>query len=192
MSAPAASRPRRAWANGVWGVLLFAATESALFGTLIAAYFYLRLRAVDWPPQGIEAPSAVLPLALTGALVLTTLPLLLAARAAAAGRRWPAWWLVAAALVVQAGYLAWQIVLYTDDLSKFSPQDTAYGSVYFTLLGVHHAHVALGLLLSLWVLARLLSGLTDYRVVTVRVVAIYWAFVNAIAVLVVATQVSPS
>jgi hypothetical protein len=37
---------------------------------------------------------------------------------------------------------------------------------------------------------RLAMGLNEYRVATVRVVAIYWVLVNAVAVLVTATQVS--
>jgi heme/copper-type cytochrome/quinol oxidase subunit 3 len=186
---PAASRPRSP-SSGILGVLVFAATEATLFGTLIATYVYLRLNADRWPPQGVEAPAVALPVALTAALVLTTAPVLLAAVAAARGRRGAAWLLVLGATVVQAGYLAWQIVLYFDDLSKFAPDETTYGSIYFTLLGTHHIHVAIGLLLDVWVLMRLAAGLTSYRVTTVRVVAVYWVLVNAVAVLVTATQVS--
>jgi cytochrome c oxidase subunit 3 len=183
---------RRTLSNGMWAMLLLAATEGALFGTLLATYFYLRFESPQWPPVGIEAPSVALPLALTGVLVLSTGPMLLAARAARRGRAGAAWLLIALALLVQGGYLAWQIVLYAQDVRELSPDATAYGSIYLTLLGVHHAHVAVGILLGLWLLARLVSGLTDYRVVAVRVVALYWAFVSLVAVLVVATQVSPS
>jgi cytochrome c oxidase subunit III len=185
-------RNRRTVANGVWGMLLFAATEAGLFGTLLGSYFYLRFSSAQWPPPGIAAPSVALPLALTAVLVLTTAPVVLAAMAARGGSAGTAWLLVALAVLVQGGYLAWQIVLYADDLGRFSPDDTAYGSIYFTLLAAHHAHVALGLLLELWVLARLAGGLTHYRVVTLQAVALYWIFVNAMAVLVVAAQVSPS
>jgi heme/copper-type cytochrome/quinol oxidase subunit 3 len=188
----AVARARRATPSGVWGMLLFAATEGTLFGTLLATYFYLRFRSPQWPPPGIEAPSVALPLALTAALVATTVPILLSVPAARRGRRGLTAALVALAMVVQGGYLAWQIVLYTDDLAKFTPDDSAYGSIYFTLLGAHHAHVAFGLLLDLWVLVRLASGLTNYRLLTVQAVALYWAFVNAVAILVVAAQVSPS
>src|SRR5207237_4592347 len=96
------------------------------------------------------------------------------------------------AFAVQTGYLAAQIVLFSDDLHKFSPKATAYGSIYFTLLGAHHAHVLIGLLLDLWILGRLAGGLTNYRLVTVRVVAFYWYFVSALGIAVVLTQVSPS
>jgi hypothetical protein len=41
-------------------------------------------------------------------------------------------------------------------------------------------------------LARLASGLTNYRVVGVRVIALYWYLVSAAGVFVVLTQLSPS
>jgi heme/copper-type cytochrome/quinol oxidase subunit 3 len=186
------SAARRTLPNGLWGMALLVTTETALFGTLIGTYFYLRFSAPQWPPDGIAAPSAVLPLALAGALVLTTVPVLAAARAARHSRAGAAVALLTLALVVQAGYLAWQIVLFVDDAGAVEPKATAYGSVYDTLLFVHHAHVALGLLLSLWLIARLVRGVTRYRVVTAEVVALYWVFVAVVGIFVTATVVSPS
>jgi heme/copper-type cytochrome/quinol oxidase subunit 3 len=186
------ARRRRALPSGVWGIALLVATEAALFGTVLASYFYLRFEVTHWPPAGIDPPAVALPLARTGALLLTTAPVLLAAGAARRGAARPAArWLVLA-LLVQAGYLAVQVLLFKHDLGEFSPRATAYGSIYFTLLGLHHLHVAVGMLLELGLLAKLLGGLTNYRVVGARVVAIYWCFVNCMAVLVVLTQLSPS
>jgi heme/copper-type cytochrome/quinol oxidase subunit 3 len=182
----------RALPNGLWGVAVLVATEAALFGSLLATYFYLRFQATTWPPPGIQPPEVALPLGLTAALVASTVPMFLAARAASDGRTRAAWVALAVAVAVQCGYLATQIVLFADDLDKVSPKDTAYGSIYLTLLAVHHAHVLLGILMVGWLLARLLWGLTRYRVVAVRVVALYWYFVAAVGVLVVLTQVSPS
>ena len=192
VAASYAARRRKALPNGWWGALLLLATESALFGSLLATYYFLRFQAVDWPPAGIEDPKVALPLALTAALVATSAPMFFAARSARAGRTRAAWIALLLAVAVQCGYLAVQIILFQDDLNKFSPSDTAYGSIYFTLLAAHHAHVLLGILLVLWLLVRLLWGLTNYRVIAVRVVALYWYFVNALAILVVLTQVSPS
>lgn len=186
------ARLRRAQPNGWWGMGLLICTEATLFGTMIATYFYLRFQVVSWPPPGIEPPSIPLPAALTGALVLTSIPMILGVRAARAGRARAAIAPIALATVVQAGYLAVQIVLYLDDLSKFSPKDTAYGSIYFTLLLTHHIHVLIGILLNLYVMFRLLRGLNGYRLVGVRAIALYWHFVNVAAVAVVLTQLSPS
>jgi cytochrome c oxidase subunit 3/cytochrome c oxidase subunit I+III len=185
-------RHRRALTSGLWGTLLFIATEATLFGTLIASYFYLRFQTDHWPPAGIDPPKVTLPLVLTGVLVLATVPMFLASARAKAGRPAPAILLILVAFLVQVGYLAAQIVLFSDDLHKFSPHDTSYGSIYYTLLGAHHLHVLIGLLLDLWVMVRLLGGMTNYRLVAVRVVAFYWYFVSALGVAVVLTQLSPS
>jgi len=177
---------------GTWGVILLVATEAAFFGTLIASYLYLRLKVSQWPPAGVEPPDLTAPLILTGVLVATTLPILLAVRAARVGRVRPAWLLLLGAMLVQAAYLGVQIHLFGSDLDKFQPTDNAYGSVYFTMLFAHHVHVLVGILMIGWLLARLIGGLTNYRLVAVQVVAIYWYFVNAVAVAITLTQVSPS
>ena len=40
-----------------------------------------------------------------------------------------------------------QIHLYVDDLGDFKPQQHAYGSIYYVLVGADHVHVAIGLLI---------------------------------------------
>lgn len=189
---PQSIAARRSRPSGWWGVALLVASEATLFGTLITSYFYLRFTNANWPPPGVKAPSVALPLAITGALLATSIPMALAARRA---RDWQvakvrAW--VVLALLVQAGYLAVQIVLFRHDLNDFSPTQTAYGSIYFTLLAVHHAHVAIGLALDLGLLALLTRGLTRYRVTGVQGIALYWHFVNVLGVCVTLTQLSPS
>src|ERR671930_2373052 len=74
VAASYAARQRRSLPLGWWGVALLVATETAFFGTLIASYFYLRFRASQWPPPGIEPPDVTAPLILTGALVATSVP----------------------------------------------------------------------------------------------------------------------
>jgi heme/copper-type cytochrome/quinol oxidase subunit 3 len=187
------SRQRVAQPNGWWGMALFLCAEVTLFGTLMATYFYLDFDAHSWPPAGIKAPSVVLPLVGTGVLVAMTIPIFLAARAAQAGRRREVIFLLAFATVVQCCYLALQVLLFRHDLNSFTPQQTAYGSIYFTLLAAHHAHVLLGILLNLMVLWFVsFRGLTNYWLIGVRGVALYWYVVNALAILVVLTQLSPS
>lgn len=192
-SAAAVALARQAKPNGWWGMALFLCAEATLFGILIATYFYLDFNVRSWPPPGIEPPSVVVPFIATGVLITTTIPLWLAVRASRAAQRWQVVWLIAAAAVVQCCYLATQIVLFRDDLLKFSPKDTAYGSIYFTLLAAHHAHVLIGILLELVVIWKLTTrGLTNYWLIAVRAVALYWYVVNALAIFVVFTQLSPS
>jgi heme/copper-type cytochrome/quinol oxidase subunit 3 len=194
-TAPAAAEvegARRTLPRGVWGIALLIATEFTLFASLIATYFYLRFRTDVWPPDGIPDPSVAFPLVLTGLLVISTVPMAAAVRAARAARRRAAWGLVAVAAAIQGTYLGLQIHLFADDYHKFGPGDDAYGSIYFTLLGVHHAHVAAGLVLDAWLLGVLAFGLTNYRLLALRVASYYWYFVAAIGVAVVFTQIYPS
>ena len=185
-------RQRRTQPNGWWAMALLIATEATLFGSLIASYFYLRFQAPAWPPPGVPSPSVALPLVLTGILVATAVPMYAAARAAGAANVRAAWWLVALATAVQAAYLGLQLHLFLSDLNDFSPSANAYGSIYFTLVGVHHAHVALGLALDAWILWKLGRGLTNYRLVGLRVIAFYWYFVALVGIAVVLTQLYPS
>jgi heme/copper-type cytochrome/quinol oxidase subunit 3 len=179
--------------NGVWAVALVIATEGAFLGCLIAAYLYLATRVPEWPPPGMPEPRVLVPALLTALLVLTT-PLVFGASVfARRGGAHAAWLLVFVASLLQAAYLAAQIYFFQDDLSEFSPTGSAYGSAYFTLLGAHHAHVAVGLLLDVWLLLRLLGGrMTPYRATAVRIAGWYWVFVAGIGVLVTLTVVSPS
>jgi cytochrome c oxidase subunit III len=188
----AAERTTRSWPVGMWGMALLLATESAFFGLLIASYFYLRFDTVPWPPSGVSEPALALPLFMLGVLVATSVPMWLASSAAQAGRRGVTISALAVALLMQAAYLATEVLLFRSDLQEMSPRDSAYGSAYFTLLAAHHAHVAVGLLLTLFVLARVARGMTPYRVTGVRVVALYWYVVNALAVVVTLTVLSPS
>jgi heme/copper-type cytochrome/quinol oxidase subunit 3 len=185
-------RRRRSAPRGVWGMALVIATEFTLFASLIASYFYLRFQVSTWPPAGIEAPSVTLPTVFTAVLVTSCLPIYGAVRMARASRRPAAWGLIAVAFAVQAAYLGLQLWLFVDDLNTFSPTGTAYGSIYFALLGIHHVHVAVGLLLDLWLLGVLAFRLTNYRLLALRVIAMYWYFVASVAVFVLLTQLYPS
>jgi heme/copper-type cytochrome/quinol oxidase subunit 3 len=77
------------------------------------------------------------------------------------------------------------------DLDHYSPRTSAYASIYYTLSGAADAHVAVGLLIDLWLLARIASRLTPYRLIGLRVATLYWSVVSVLAVVVFLTQVSP-
>jgi heme/copper-type cytochrome/quinol oxidase subunit 3 len=171
---------------------VFIATEATLFGVLVATYAYLRFRAVHWPPPGTPKPEVVLPLVLAGILALTVVSMHLASRAASLGLARRAQAFVLAALLVQSAYFGIQVHQMSSDLDKFTPQQNAYGSIYYTLLGAEHTHVAVGLLLSLWLLLRLTTGVTRYRRVAARAIAFYWYAVAVISVVVALVVTSPA
>jgi len=169
---------------------LFVATEATLFGLIFGSYFYIRFQHAQWPPPGFPKPETVVPLVLALVLAATSLPLALSWRAARAGRVRRACWLLAIPVVVQLGYFAMQMRLFEDDLQKFGPSQEAYGSIYYLMLGAHHFHVLLGILLEAFLLARLLQGLTRYRLNGLESTVLYWYVVNALGLLVVAVELS--
>lgn len=193
-STPAAVARRRAsQPNGIWGMALFLASEITIFGTMISTYFYLDFQAHRWPPAGIKPPGTLWPSVATGWLVLATVPMWFASRSARAGSKTATVSSIAVGMAMQAGYLAAQVLLFRHDLLDFSPQRSAYGSIYFTLLATHHAHVALGLALDLALISFvLLRGLTNYWLVGVRGLAMFWYVVTFLAVPVLLTQLTPS
>jgi cytochrome c oxidase subunit III len=187
---PSTRAPRVARPNGWWGTAIFVATEATLFGTLFGTYYYLRFDSPRWPPAGIAPPELTVPLVLALVLAATAAPMALALEASRAGRLATARRFLLGALLVQAGVFAMQESLFQDDLAKFSPQSNAYGSIYFTLLGAHQAHVAVGLLLDVWLLAKLARGLTRYRLVGQQSITLYWYFIAVLSLLVVGAQLS--
>jgi heme/copper-type cytochrome/quinol oxidase subunit 3 len=173
-----------------WGMVILVASESTLFGCFIGTYYYLRFRSATWPPGGIPEPKLVVPLVLLAVLVSTTVPMRLAANAAATGRLAATRLFVALALVVQSGYFAYEVHDFADELGRFDITRNAYSSIYYTLLGADHAHVALGILFNLWLLGKLARGFTRYRVRAVQAIAFYWYAVNVLTIVVIGTLLS--
>jgi heme/copper-type cytochrome/quinol oxidase subunit 3 len=175
---------------GWWGMLMVIASEFTILAAMIGTYWYLRLRAPHWPPPGIPEPRVVVPMVLAGVLLLTSVPLRLAARAVRAGRLVATRLLILLALVVQAGYFSYEVVDYGDQIRKANITRDAYTSIYYTLLGADHAHVFVGMLLSVWLLLKLARGLTMYRLNATVAITWYWHFVNVLTVVIIGTLTS--
>ncbi len=182
---------RRPMARGWLGMALFAAAEATVVGSIIGSYVYLRINTHSWPPRGTPLPTLLDPIVLTVLLLVTIVPLRVARRAAQEGRRSESFLLLAVATATQAVYLGVQLHLFIASLDRFTPQTSAYASIYYVLLGAAHAHVAVGLLIDLWLLARLARRLTPYRVVALEAATLYWQVVAGITIAVVVTELSP-
>ncbi|HZS24275.1 MAG TPA: cbb3-type cytochrome c oxidase subunit I [Gaiellaceae bacterium] len=184
--------PRAGMAAAWWGMAMLIAAEATLFAIMVGTYFYLRFKNLAWPPHGIPQPKVVVSLILLGVLLTSVIPVRLAFAALRDGFVGRARALLVAALVLQAGYFAMEVSNYQDDLHHFTPHTHAYGSIYYVLLGASHAHVALGILLDLWILAKLVGGVTRYRLNGLQAISFYWLAVGAITTVVTLTTLSPA
>jgi len=177
--APPGARP-----NGWWGMVLLIATEATLFALLVATYFYLRFRTQGgWPPDGLADPKIVKPMIATAILVLSSAPLALASRAVWELRPSVARLGLAGGIGLGVAFLIFQYLLVQASLAPFRPGKDAYGSIFYTLIGLHAAHVVVGVLLASWALVRTLR-FDRTAVLTVRVTTLYWHFVNVVAVVI--------
>lgn len=183
-------RERRTSSAALWGMAMLVASEAALFGAFFGTYYYLRFKSPHWPPLGTPEPRVVVPLILVGVLATTSVPMQLAAAAARAGRLAATRAFLVLALVVQCGYFAYEIHDLIDQLRVSQPQDNAYSSIYYLLLGADHAHVFVGLVLGVWLLGKLSTGLTSYRRNATQAIALYWHAVNLLTLFVIGTLLS--
>lgn len=162
-----------------WGFLGMIAIETMVFGSFVSSYFFLRAQATEWPPAGTEPPDLLLPTLNTGVLLASSVALWWADRGARAGRRPQlAWGLLAAALLA-AIFLALKVVEYADKSYRWDTH--AYGSIVWTIVGFHGAHVTALLLKTVVVDLWAFRGYFDRdRRLGVSVNGIYWHFVVAI------------
>ena len=75
-------------------------------------------------------------------------------------------------------------MLYTADHFRklhYGWRDHAYGSIFYTTVGLHAIHVSIGLAMNLVVQAKAWAGkITARRHQTVEIFALYWHFVDAV------------
>ena len=141
------ARPRAASSNGWWGMVAFVATEATLFGALLGTYVYLRCEPCTGRRRDPE-PKVVLPLVLAGVARGDERPDVPRARAPPRpGSRGARRRSSLVALVVQARYFGIAGPRARRATSTGSRRSRARTrSIYYTLLGADHAHVAVGIL----------------------------------------------
>lgn len=174
--APSRERTRTtAW----WGVAMVILTEGTVFAILLASYFFLRAASKAWPPPGVALPD--LKTAVPASFVLwgSSLPIFAVEAAARRGR----WGAVRAGLLVSwlmgAAFLASTV----NDFQAlhFGWRDNAYGSIFYTIVGLHAMHLVVGLTMSLVVQAKSWLGrYSPERHASLEVFSLYWHFVDLV------------
>jgi cytochrome c oxidase subunit 3 len=160
------------------GAMVFLASELLLFGGMFAAYFALRGTTSPWPPAGATLDTRLSAIA-TLVLIASSFTFIAAERAVGRGAlgaftRW-----VVLTLVLGSVFLSMQVYDWTR--LDFEISSHAYGTLYYTLTGVHGLHVLAGLTLMLVLLGRLAQG--AYRGSSLdgpAAVGYYWHFVDVV------------
>jgi cytochrome c oxidase subunit 3 len=164
--------------RGTWGMWMFIASEAALFLVLFFAYFYLGRDAPRWPPD--EPPKVALASIMMMVLLTSSGVIEWARRALRPGRRWRVRGAIAVSIALGIAFLGLQVADHGDRLRVVTPRTDAYGSIFYAITTIHGAHVVLGVLMLVYLLAlpRLEpSDRPPHR--PFHAVSLYWHFVGA-------------
>jgi cytochrome c oxidase subunit III len=168
------------------GMLLFIMSEIMIFGAFFTAYFFIRIvNHNSWPAHGTVVPEAVAGVN-TAILVSSSLTLHWALTSAKNGNRFGLKAGMVSTFLLGLAFLMVQINEYVH--IGFAPHDTAQGSVFYALTGLHGAHVLIGLCLLLMVTVRAFKGhFSPEEHQGMEVPGIYWHFVDIMWIVVYTT-----
>lgn len=164
---------------GWWGMVCFIATEASLFAYLLFSYFYLAVELdSNWLPAKpsfrYSLPGIIL-------LIASSAAMWWGSRGARRGARGHLLLGTLLAFLLGIGFIVLQIVEWKS--KTFTLRSSEYGSIFFTITGIHLAHAIVGVVALLLILVWSALGYFDgKRNTPVLIVAAYWHFVVAVGV----------
>jgi cytochrome c oxidase subunit III len=173
---PPAHRSSRVHAPTL-GMLLFIMSEVMIFGAFFTAYFFIRIvNHNPWPAHGTTVPEAVAGVN-TAILVSSSLTIHWALVSIKNGNRFGLKAGMVSTFLLGLTFLIVQINEYVH--IGFAPHDSAQATVFYSLTGLHGAHVFIGLCLLLMVTVRSFRGhYSPEAHQGMEVPGIYWHFVD--------------
>jgi cytochrome c oxidase subunit III len=168
------------------GMCLFIISEVMVFGAFFTAYFFIRVVGkAPWPAHGTELPVAVAGVN-TCILVSSSLTIHWALVCAKKGNRFGLQAGMLTTFLLGLTFLFIQVNEYVH--IGFAPQNSAQGTIFYGLTGLHGAHVFIGLTLLAMVTIRAFRGhFSPEQHRGVEVPGIYWHFVDVMWVIVFTT-----
>lgn len=169
-----------------WAMATFIASEAIFFATLISSYLFLRFSLPQWPPKGTPHLTLTVALINTVFLLSSGIPQHLASQAIARGDRRGHQIGTILAMLLGIGFLCGTAWEYTH--VGFTPWTNVYGSTFFIVTGFHATHVTIALIMLLVTLIRSFRGhFTPEHHFGVEAATMYWHFVDAVWVAILAT-----
>lgn len=181
------ARPDTGVNNPTLGIWLFLSSEIMLFGSLFSAYALIRGGAAQWPDQSsiLSVPLGTINTVL---LVLSSVTLgraLSALRGSTDGRGAGSYrLLMGATILLGLLFLGIKGFEWNDKLAHgLVPATNNFLGLYFTMTGVHAAHLVAGILVNAYLLGpgmRLWRTEPERYVGRVTVARLYWNLVDAV------------
>ena len=171
------------------GIILFIVSEAVMFGACFAQYFYNRILSESWPTRaglspGFDRVSAFpVPVILTVVLVSSGFTAHWALNAIKRDDRdaFQGWLIVT--ILLGLAFLGGQAYEYTTlvTVEHFAITSGIYGTVFYSLTGLHGIHVTAGVVTLVGVLVRAFMGHFSSRShFGAEGTILYWHFVDAV------------
>lgn len=164
--------------SGFYGMFFLILSEGALFAYLLFSYFYFSVQPhAAWPPGG--PPNMHISLPNTVILLVSSGFVWWGERAIRIGNHRHLPIALAIGLVLGIIFVGLQFLEWHN--KPFRLSSSTYSSLFFTITGVHIAHVIVGLIiLAALLLWSALGYFGPRRHAAVSIGAIYWHFVDAV------------
>ena len=174
-------RPDTGLSNGKLGVWLFLASEVMLFAALFSSYILLRVGSVEWP-HGSQELSVPLAFFNTVVLISSSVTMVMAWASLKMNDFGKFRMFLGATILLALTFLVVKFFEYEHHLvAGEGPWHNTFYAIYFTITGLHGAHVVAGLLLLAW--TQFFAWRGAYRSeehVAVQTSALYWHFVHVV------------
>lgn len=163
------------------GFWIYLMTDCILFASLFATYIVLRGNTYGGPGGGELFD---LPFVLTETMILLTSSFIcgMVVLAARAGKLKLVLGLLAGTLLLGGAFLAMELKEFTELVHEgHSWQSSAFLSVFFTLVGTHGAHIAVGMLWGLvlaWQFVK--RGITRATSRQIMLFSMFWHFLDVV------------
>lgn len=170
--------------RGTWGVWLTILTEGMLFVCLFGSYFYLENNKDRWHVD--EPPKMHLAVIMLAVLLTSSFVLHWGEKQLKLQRYTAARGALVVTILLGIGFLGLSAAEYLEAWKELTPYSDSFGSLHYTIISFHAAHVIVGLLILIYTLAipRYSPALrSPYR--PYHVASLYWHFVDAVWVFVV-------
>ncbi|HEX6257676.1 MAG TPA: cytochrome c oxidase subunit 3 [Euzebyales bacterium] len=168
-----------------WGMVMTILTEGTLFAMLLFVYFYLFSRAPEWPLGDIEPPELLVVSVRTALLFASSLTMSVTDRAIRRGRTGLATTFLAGTIMLGAVFLVGHVEEMLRMPEEFTWATNVYGSLFYVVVNFHGAHLLIGLVMLAFALVALRRGrYTPERHEGLKIVGMYWHFVDVVWVFV--------
>ena len=170
--------------RGVVGILCLIAAESAVFIIFVVAYIFYLGKSISGP-----SPRDVLDIPIVGTICLLSSSLTVYLAVGALRRSkvglcslWLAATVLLSGIFLAGTALEWRQLIYKDGLTI---RTNLFGTTFYSLVGLHAAHVVVGLVMLALALVFALRGrVTEANAERLDVLSLYWHFVDAVWVVV--------